>query len=114
MLRFEVANELEYHRMKADRSLCPRRADFNRLYNEYCKEKHGSKNGKEMFEHLEQKILTYMENSAESSVKFQRYKESDVIVTPFILIIITPLMKRVHTMVSVYHFYDELLYVACN
>ena len=95
-MRFECKDELEYHRIKSDRSICPRRPDFNRLYSNYCKEKYGSKNGKEMFEHLEEKISNYNKAYPESIVNFQRYEESESNVTPLIL---TPLMKRVHTMV---------------
>ena len=56
-----------------------------------------------MFQHLEQKILTYTEKYPESNVKFQRYEETKLSVTPFTLTIVAPLMKRVHTMVK-YHF----------
>ena len=99
-VQFECKDELEYHRLKSDRSICPRRPDFNRLYSSYCKEKYGPKNGKEMFEHLDQKVSLYKESCPESNVSFQQYEEIEDTITPFILVIITPLMIRVHTMVS--------------
>lgn len=53
MLRFKSETELEYHLMKADRSICPGRWDFNSLYTEYNNEKYGLKNGREMFVQLD-------------------------------------------------------------
>ena len=94
-------NDLEYHVKKADRSLCPRRPDFNRLYSTYCKEKFGAKNGPEMFQRLHEKAEEYMASNTESCVTMQKYeeRENSQESQPFILTILTPLMKRVHYMV---------------
>ena len=91
---------MEYHKIKADRSKTPRRQDFNRLYSTFCKENFGSKNGAEMFECLTQRISEYKQENEESSIDFQRYEDFEDVVTPFIMVIITPLMKRVHEMVN--------------
>ena len=81
---------------KADRSLCPRRQDFNRLYADFCKDKYGEKNGAMMFVALEERVDEYCHLNPDSTVKFQKYEECGDEITPFILAIVTPLMKRVH------------------
>ena len=43
-LRKDCDDELIFHKQKADRSVCPRRRDFNFLYSQFCKEKFGGKN----------------------------------------------------------------------
>ena len=77
----------------------PTKPDFNRLYSEYCRDKYDSKNGEKMFEHLEEKIKKYREQSPESNVHFQQYEEIGESIQPFILVIVTPLMRRIHEMV---------------
>ena len=52
-----------------------------------------------MFENLEEKISEYQIRHPESAVELQRYEETEESVTPLILVIVTPLMKRVHLMV---------------
>ena len=101
-LKRQCSNDLEYHRVKADRSKAPRRQDFNRLYNTFCKERFGARNGHGMFQCLEERIEQYKENNPDCFAKMQRYEECDdneTIVQPFILTVVTPLMKRVHEMV---------------
>ena len=98
-LRLSSSSDLDYHQRKADRSICPRRQDFNRLYADFCKEKYGARNGKEMFDSLNYRVAAYQEENPESTVEFQRYEENGENITPFILTIVTPLMKRVHLMV---------------
>ena len=100
-LRLYSKNDLEYHERKADRSQCPRRQDFNRMYAHFCKDKYGNRNGKEMFESLQERAKVYKEEHAEASIEYQEYEELEENVVPFILVIITPLMKRAHKMVSV-------------
>ena len=86
---------------KADRATCPRRSDFNRLYAVYGKEKHGEKNGSEMFDKLEETLKEYNLKWKDASLKFQAYEEiEDEVITPFILVVITEQMKRVHHLVS--------------
>ena len=43
-LRKDCDDELIFHKQKADRSVCPRRRDFNFLYSQFCKEIFGGKN----------------------------------------------------------------------
>ena len=99
--------DLSYLKKKADRSITPRRPDFNRLYYAYSKEKNGARNGAEMFMHLDQVVNKYIEEFTGASVKFQSYEEvndaekEETVITPFILIIVTERMKRVHQLVSI-------------
>ena len=85
---------------RADRSLAPRRPDFNRLYQAYCEEKYGSRNGVEMFANLDKVIEEYKDQNPTSSVRYQPYLEVDDQKQPFILTVITPLMHRVHEKAS--------------
>ena len=48
-LRSGSKDDLEFHKQKADRSMCPRRQDFNRLYADFCTERYGARNGLAMF-----------------------------------------------------------------
>ena len=41
----------------ADRSICPRRGDFNNLYTEFCRLKYGAKNGTEMFSKMTERLV---------------------------------------------------------
>ena len=91
---------------KADRSIAPRRPDFNRLYQRYSNEKYGARNGAEMFKQLDQVIKDYIEENTEASIKFQPYEEvieeeNESTIIPFILAIVTAQMKRVHRLVSI-------------
>ena len=99
-LRNKSKDDLEYHKWKSDRSICPRRQDFNRMYGDYCKSKYGEKNGSRMFDTLRERASLFKLENPEASVEFQEYQETQESTTPFILCIITPLMKRVHEMVS--------------
>ena len=100
MLELSCSDDLEYHRKKSDRSITPRRPDFNRLYASYCKDKYGAKNGSEMFENLHSRIEEYITNNEGASIKFQKFAEYEEEMVPLILTIITPLMQRVHFLVS--------------
>lgn len=98
--------DIAYMKQKADRSLTPRRPDFNRLYQSYKKEKYGERNGPVMFAQLDQLIQQYITEQSETTIQFQPYAEQpgeddeNVVVTPFILVIVTDQMKRVHKLVS--------------
>ena len=87
--------------MKDNRAVSPRRPDYNRLYASYCKERYGGRNGKEMFQSLTEIVATYEENNPCSVITYQEYQEQENAITPFILTILSPLMRRVHEMVSV-------------
>ena len=54
-LRATCSDELTYHKKKADRSVTPRKRDFNQLYSKFGEEKFGGK-GTLMFEKLEEKL----------------------------------------------------------
>ena len=100
--------DLTYMKRKADRSLTPRRPDFNRLYVTYKEEKYGVRNGAEMFAQLDQVIQEHIKEFTDASIKFQAYEEEvgedeETLVTPFILVIVTEQMKRVHKNVSLLH-----------
>ena len=99
-LKLSCQTELEYLLKKADRSVCPRRPDYNRLFQAYCREKYGDRNGSAMFEQLSEVIREYQLEKPDLAIAFQAYEESGEAVTPFILVMITDLMKRVHQMVS--------------
>ena len=86
-----------FHLRKADRSISPRRRDFNVLYRKYCDEHFGARNGVEMFEKLEEKILSFKENIKDVKIKYQMYDKEER--SSLIIAILTPLMERVHTMV---------------
>ena len=94
---------IAYMTKKADRATCPRRPDFSRLYEAYNKEMYGERNGGAMFDKLEETLKEYKVKWKEASLKYQEYEEIDgTIITPFILVVITEQMKRVHLLVSIY------------
>ena len=103
------SDEIEYFRKKSDRSLCPRRPDFNRLYQTYCRERYGGRNGAAMFEHLNEVVESYLEENKESKIEFQAYNETDDTTIPFILVMMTDLMKRVHQMVRLENLYFSFI-----
>ena len=93
-------SDLDYHVKKADRSISPRRPDYNRLYHAYCRENYGSRNGQEMFQQINSLVCSYKAEHSDASVLFQAYEETENSINPFIMVLITPLMRRVHQMVS--------------
>lgn len=56
-----------------------------------------------MFEKLEERINCLQKVDEDFTIEFQKFDES--IDQPFILVVITPLMKRVHKMVSICNIY---------
>ena len=94
----DCSDDLTFHLQSSDRSKCPRRRDFNSLYIKYFGEIFGGRNGPEMFEKLEEKITSLKDHWEEARIEYQLYdKKSN---STFILTIVTPLMVRVHKMVS--------------
>ena len=93
-LRQSCIDELDFHCRKADRSICPRRRDFNVLYRKYCEKHFGGKNGENMFNEMENKIDEYKQNHSGSKINYQLYNENES--DPLIITILTPLMRRVH------------------
>ena len=56
-----------------------------------------------MFEQLNEVIRNYQTQMKDSTIKFQPYEKDDDIVSPFILVILTEQMKRIHELVSIIH-----------
>ena len=97
-LRSECKDVFEYEEKLADRSIIPRRPDINRLYGLFTREMYGSTNVSCMFEKLEEKIEELKETAEDYTFKLVKHNEKDS--QPLILVVITPLMKRVHRMVE--------------
>ena len=70
---------------------------MNFVHRKFCEEMFGGKNGEIMFEELKNN-LERLEREQLVKMKWQMYNESEE--TPLIITIVTPLMERVHTMVS--------------
>ena len=100
-LKISCENDLGYCLQKSNRSLAPRRPDFNRLYQAYCQEKYGSRNGAEMYSHLNQVVSSYLQEEHDALVTFQAYEQTEEETITFILAMVTPQMKRVHNMVRI-------------
>ena len=60
-----------HNKKKVDRSLYPRRRDFNFLYSQFCKEKFGGKNGADMFYKMELKIKEYLNAYKGTRINYQ-------------------------------------------
>ena len=97
-LRSECKDDLEYQRL-SDRSHAPWTKDFNDIYTEYKKEYFGSGSLSNMFSTLEERIKSLQEKDEDYIIKFQQFDEA--INQPFILVVITPVMKRVHKLVNI-------------
>jgi hypothetical protein len=97
-LRSECQDDLEYHKRLSDRSEAPRREDFNRIYSDFKEERFGTGSMSDMFSALEERIKDLKEKDAEYTIEYQKFDET--INQPFIMVLITPLMKRVHKLVS--------------
>ena len=97
-LRSECQDDLEYHKRLSDRSEAPRREDFNRIYSDFKEERFGTGSMSDMFSALEERIKDLKEKDAEYTIEYQKFDET--INQPFIMVVITPLMKRVHKLVS--------------
>ena len=96
-LRSECGDDLEYHKRLSDRSQAPRRKDFNDIYTSFKKERFGAASLADMFCALEERVKSLQEKDDDYTVQFQKFDEE--INQPFILVVITPLMKRVHKLV---------------
>ena len=91
--REQSQSELDFHKQKANRALCPRRTDFNVLYRKFCNVIYGGENGKQMFQGLESN-LQQLRNTNMARVEWQLY--DSVMEIPLIVALVTPLMERVH------------------
>ena len=104
-LRKVSKDDMEFHENLSHRSKMPRRRDFNQLFTQFKIEKYGSKNLTTMFDLLHLKIKKLIEDEQESDYKIQFSEFNAQENSPLILAFITPLMKRVHTMVSEFCYY---------
>ena len=93
-LRSECKDEIEYHLRLADRSKVPRRADFNDIYGSFNKTLYGTENLKSMYAKIKDRIGALKEKDDDYSMCLQEFDET--LNQPFILTIITPMMKRIH------------------
>ena len=86
----------------ADRSLNPKRKDVYNLFSKWRKENLGVKDGREMYEQLEQIVRGYNDQYSRDGGQavIKRYtKHPDGSEDPLILALCTPLMSRAHTLV---------------
>ena len=96
--KLRISDE-DYQKVIADRSLVPRKKDFNNMFTEYKQEKFGSKDLSSMFQVLTSSTESLKEGNSNYRIKFQPYNQDER--DPFILILISPLMTRVHEMVRI-------------
>ena len=97
-LRPDCENELEFHLKKADRSLCPRRRNFNFLYRKYFDSWLGGENGSSMISELVINLQNLRSNGV--NVEWQLY--DSIQEEPLVIVFVTPLMERVHRMVIIF------------
>jgi hypothetical protein len=97
-LRSECANDLEYHLKLADPSKVPGRSDFNSIYVSFNKSLYGTESLKSMFTKVKERIASLKDKDDAYIITLQEFNEEAN--QPFILTLITPLMKRVHKWVT--------------
>lgn len=93
-LRSQCKDDMEYHMKLADRSKVPRRGDFNDIYAAFNKSLYGTDSLKSMFVKIKERISALKEKDSDYNIVLQEFDNE--INQPFILTIITPLMKRIH------------------
>ena len=69
-IRETCTNDLEFHKKKADRSVVPRRRDFNSLYTQFGNERFGGR-GVMMFSKLVEKLEEYKTENPKATVSHQ-------------------------------------------
>ena len=97
-VRSTCKDDIEYHLKLSDRSAVPRRNDFNNIYGEFNRKAYGTESLSAMFECLHQRVAALKHENQDYSLTVQEFDEK--MNQPFILVIITPLMKRIHKMVT--------------
>ena len=85
-------NLLTFHKSLADRSLCPRRRDFNKLYSDFNIEKYGGANCDDMLKLLDDQIAEVKTNFPEASIEHSVCDEGKTLILAFV----TPMMHRIH------------------
>ena len=88
----------EFAILHADRSTMPRPSDFNRLYSDYLSSMFGSKNGNDLFEKLDEIVEQFNVQNKEKGgkMKYQIFNEEGSEFATLIVVVVTPLMYRVH------------------
>lgn len=103
-LHLSTSDDDELVQLLADRAKNPDQGFIKHLYNQFRKSQLGDQNRRDMFIRLEEMVNEY-NNSGKGRAIFQTYNSSTN--TPFILCIVTNLMKRVHEKI---HQAGELCY----
>ncbi len=103
-LEYETKLMLSYTSLNilADRYINPKRKDIYNLFSTWRKENLGIKDGSEMYQELEARIMQYNEQHKEVGGKatITRYhKHKDGTEQPLVMAICTPQMSRVHALV---------------
>ena len=99
-LQTECQSSIEFQERLADRSILPSRRDFNNFYNSFKTEEFGSKDLKSMFATLKENIEILKRSDNDYTFLLNEFSDEEN--DPLVLVIITPLMKRVHRMVGIY------------
>ena len=105
-LRCDCKDVIEYHLRLADQSKVPRRADFNYIYSSYNKKLYGTESLKSMYAKIKDRIAALKEKDENYSICLQEFDQ--MLDRPFILTIVTPMMKRIHKLVCIYNNLDLL------
>ena len=90
-LKSESSNDLEYHLKLADRSIVPRRMEFNIAYGKFMKSAYGTTNLIEMYRQLDSRIKALKEKDSDYNLVYQEFEVENN--QPFILVMVTPLIK---------------------
>jgi thiamine monophosphate kinase len=83
---------MDFHIRKADHSVTPRQRDFCHIYEQYVQEKVGGK-GDAMYDRLVNILEDYKTSNQDATTSYKLYGGEDF---PLLIVIISPLMKRVH------------------
>jgi hypothetical protein len=92
-LHLAAVNEKELVTLLADRATNPNYDFVNNLFKKYRAAHLGERNGSNMFEKLQKEVQLYNESGLESAILHQYNRELG---QPFVLAIVTNIMKRVH------------------
>ena len=91
-LKLSCTDDLDFHEKYANRKHCPRQRDFRYIYEKYTRNKLGGLDV-EMYRKLEEDLLVYQEQNKDARIKYQPYGGEN---QPFVIAMVTLLMKRVH------------------
>lgn len=103
-LHLSASDNNELAQLLADRSKNPDNGFLKYLYSKFCATQLGDRNGKGIFERL-QEVVTFYNNSGKGKAALQIYNSTTQ--SPFILCVVTNLMMRIHEKI---HQASELCY----